>query len=450
MNDQSHPDIPPAQGSAPPPPPQPDTPAAAQTPPSATTAAPVAPSERNVTLDVLRGFAMLGILLVNMELFRGAMWPVVLGEAQWDGALDRAIEFATTWFAQSKFITSFAFMFGLGTAVQMLRAANRGDKPTGKLPRRFTILFIIGLLHGLLVWTGDILMMYAICGFGLLLFVNMSVRKLLWWAGGMAGVLTLLGTAFGLMGYWAMTAFGDEAMGDPDAGMEFLEPALRTLMDAYQTGSYADQVMVRLIELPITQVASVMFAPLLFILMLLGMAAAKSGMVADTGRFTRLLRRARLIGLGLGIPLNLLLAWTGGHTALMGTADPDQVAMANLTMPVMFIAPPILAMGYLATITLACQNPSVQEKFSPLAAVGRMAISAYLFQSIVASWFFIATGLYGEASPTVGLALLIAIWAVLLVVCPLWLKAFRMGPVEWLWRSATYGKAQPFRNKPAA
>ena len=414
-------------------------------------AAPIDPSERNVTLDILRGFAMLGILLVNMQLFRGALWPAMLGEAPWTGLSDRIIDIATVWFAQTKFITSFAFMLGLGTAVQMMRSTARGDSPVGKLPRRFGVLFAIGLLHGLLIWTGDILMLYAICGFALLMFARMRVRGLLWWAGGTTTVLALIGLAFAGLLYWMSTAFGDVEGMDADAGMAFLEPIVDRAMEVYTAGSYLDQVAFRLLELPFTQMGSLFYAPLLFVLMLLGMAAAKSGMVTETERFTGLLKRARLWGLGLGIPLNGIMALGqeagGGQYAMMGPGGgtEEMSALVVASLPLIFIAPPILAMGYLATLTLACRSQTVRARLSPLAAVGRMAISAYLFQSIVGTAFFLVTGLYGSASPTVGLAVILAIWAVLLVVCPLWLRRFRMGPVEWLWRSLTYGHRPPLR-----
>lgn len=428
---------------------------AAQDPPAAPGAtpargaAPIDPSERNATLDILRGFAMLGILLVNMELFRGALWPAMVGSLPDPSPADRVVETATAWFAQGKFISSFAFMFGLGTAVQLARSRARGVVGVGRLPRRFAVLLVIGLLHGFLIWSGDVLALYAVCGFVLLAFAKVSVRVTLWWAAGVAvGLAVLAGIGVAVL-VALSAAFGDMGAADAEAGMAFLEPIADRAVEVYANGGYLDQVRFRLWEFPFAQFGTAFYAPLVFVLMLLGLAAGKAGMVTDTERFTALLRRVRGWGLGLGLPLNGVMAFglasVGGQAGMMAAAPEDMTALGALAMPLSFVAPPILALGYLATITLACRDAALRDRLSPLAAVGRMAISAYLFQSIVCTAFFSVTGLYASASASFGLVVVVAVWAASLVLCPLWLRSFRMGPVEWLWRWLTYGSRPPLR-----
>lgn len=398
-------------------------------------AAPIRPSERNQTLDVLRGFAMLGILLVNIGLFRGALWPSLVGEENpWTGPLDQAVVFATAWFADWKFISAFAFMFGVGTAVQLARAQARGDHSTRILRRRFAILALLGLAHGILIWPGDVLLLYALLGALLLRFRNAATRTLLRWVAGIAAVLLVLGV---------ITALG--AQTQPEGGTAAtaeLAPLAEQAVEVYTEGSYLDQVGFRLMEFPITQAGSLLAAPMVFMLMLLGLTAGRARMVADMARFTPLLQRVSRWGLGLGVLMNLALAAAGG-TAGIGAAGDGGLQMVGASL--LFLAPPVLSLGYLATLTLACRNPAVLGRLGPLAAVGRMAVSAYLFMSVVCTAFFSVTGLYGSVSPSAGLVVVAVVWALLLLICPWWLRRFRMGPVEWAWRSLTYRTRQPFR-----
>lgn len=397
---------------------------------------PIRPSERNQTLDVLRGFAILGILLVNIALFRGGFWPQLIGDDPWTGRVDQAVAVGTSWLADWKFLSAFAFMFGLGAAMQLARGWARGDQTAGVLPRRFGILALIGLLHGLLIWPGDVLLLYAVLGSILLLFRHARVNTLLWGAAGIAGGLFLITLIFSA---FIASQSSSAGFASDESGTAFLAPIAERAFDVYAHGGYLDQVGFRLVEFPLTQVGSVLAAPMVFMLFLLGFAAGKAGIVTDTARFEPLLRRVRRWGLAIGLPLNLFAAGPGGTGGVLQLAE----------VSLIYIAPPILSLGYLAALTLACRNADVLRRLSALASVGRMALSAYLFTSVVCTAFFSVTGLYGSASPSMSLAVVAVVWALLLVICPWWLRRFRMGPVEWVWRSLTYRARQPFRHTPA-
>lgn len=398
-------------------------------------AAPIRPRQRNQTLDVLRGFAMLGILLINIQLFRGDFWPQFLGESRWTAPVDRAVTFASALVADWKFLSAFSFMFGLGTAVQLERARARGDQSTAILRRRFGILALLGLAHGLLIWPGDVLLLYAVLGMLLLRFRHATTRTLLRWVAGLATVLLVV-PATGA----ALTA-SQPSPTNPVTADPGVAALAERAMAVYTHGSYLDQVGFRLIEFPLVQFGSLLASPMVFMLMLLGLAAGKAGMVSDPDRFVPLLRRVSRWGLTLGVLLNLVFALSGGTGALGGKGGGLGVVAVGL----MYVAPPTLTVGYLATLALACRNPAVLGRLAPLGAVGRMAVSAYLFMSVVCTAFFSVTGLYGSVPPAASMLVVGVVWAMLLVVCPWWLGRFRMGPVEWAWRSLTYRARQPFR-----
>ncbi|MFO8074653.1 MAG: DUF418 domain-containing protein, partial [Egibacteraceae bacterium] len=148
-------------------------------------------------------------------------------------------------------------------------------------------------------------------------------------------------------------------------------------------------------------------------------------------------------GLGLGLPVNLVLGpvgplW-GGATLQQGAEDPGVLVVVAL---VQLLGAPLLASGYLAGVALLALRVGPPQR---LAAVGRMALSAYLAQRALALVVFAGFGLYETLGSAAALLVVAGIWALLLVACPLWLRRFRYGPVEWLWRTATYGQRQPLR-----
>lgn len=384
---------------------------------------PVSTGERSGTLDVLRGFAMLGILLVNLELFRGGYYSRLAGDVSGSTA-DRVVEGATFWLAQSKFISAFAFLFGVGAAIQLRRAAARGESATGRLVRRYLVLLAIGLVHSTLVWHGDILFVYALLGLGLLAFSQVSARTALGWG---IGVLVLTALVPAVLA------------GAPDGRQEFWGELQAEAVAAYNHGGFLDQTMQRLADRMLAGDGYSHLFLMAFGLMLIGLAAGKSGLVDRAGERRTLLRRFAVVGLLVGVPVNGLLAAFYLNGGLGG------LELHGLHVPLEVLGAPLLGLAYLALVTLACQRPAVLARLAPLAAVGRMALSAYLLQSLICVGVVVGFGLYGEISPVQGLALIAAVWAIELVLCPLWLRYFRMGPVEWAWRALTYGTRPAFR-----
>lgn len=406
---------------------------------------PISEGDRLQIVDILRGFALFGILLVNMAIFKAAFGfggPAALDDMP---LLDRLARQAITLLAEGKFFTLFSFLFGFGFAIQMLRAQERGRPFVGRFSRRLLILLGIGLLHAFLIWYGDILVSYALIGFALLLFRNARPRTLLIWA-----AILLLGMTLvigGLMGLfeWSRTIPGavEQIQQLEQQTVAQFEQQFAEDQRVYGSGSYAEVVAYRARFMPTVYLSMIFQWPPVLAMFLLGLYAGKRGILHDPAAHLPLLRRVRFWGLTLGFASSLLVVVLQGRLSLFGST---MTPLLNFS-----IAGPLLSMGYAATIVLLAQQPGWLRRLMPLAPVGRMALSNYLLQSLVATTIFYGygVGLYGQWGAAAGLLLSVVIYALQIPLSNWWLSRFRFGPMEWLWRSLTYGRAQPLRLTPA-
>lgn len=397
---------------------------------------PVERAARVVALDALRGLAILGILLVNIQFFQGPEpYLQLAGERVWEGA-DRIAYALTVVFAQGKFISMFSIMFGAGIAIQAERAERRGRNPTGLLIRRLLVLAAFGAMHGILIWAGDILLTYALVGLVLLLFRGRAVKTLLIWIGALLGVPALLILmSAGLAAVAGVVPGGSEALGNSQAPLLASARELaETLQQAYTSGSYRQMVAARLDELEFAARSFVFSGVWILGLMLLGMAAVRSGIVEDLAGHATTVRRITVVGLVVGLPLNAAMA-AGLLADPSGTTAPGLLAQA-----LVLLAPPILALGYLGLGGQAFSRTPEASLTRRFAAVGRMALTNYLLQSVIATIVFYGLAQYGQWSLVKALGLCMAIYAGQLIWSPRWLSRFRYGPMEWLWRRLTYGR----------
>ncbi len=406
---------------------------------------PISAGERLQIVDILRGFALLGILLVNMAIFKapfGFGEPAMLDELP---LLDRLAQQAITLFAEGKFFTLFSLLFGFGFAIQMLRAEQRGRPFVGRFARRLLILLVIGLIHAFLIWYGDILVSYALIGFALLLFRNARPRTLLIWA-----ALLLLGMTVIVGGLIALLEFARAVPGVAEQMRQVEQQTIAQFEQqfaedqrVYGSGSYAEIVAYRARFMPIVYFSLLFQWPPVLAMFLLGLYAGKRGILHDPGAHLALLRRVRFWGLTLGLALSLLVVILQARLSLLGGA---MAPLLNFS-----IAGPVLSLGYAATIVLLAQRPAWLRRLTPLAPVGRMALTNYLLQSLIATTIFYGygLGLYGRWGAATGLLLSLAIYALQIPFSNWWLSRFRFGPLEWLWRSLTYGRAQQMRLAPA-
>lgn len=345
---------------------------------------PVGESERIHALDALRGIALLGILMVNMGAFKGLStletFPSAESLAQ---SADRAAFLLINTFFTGKFYPIFAFLFGLGFALQIERMQRRGLNPTGIMLRRLGILLLIGVLHGLFIWTGDVLLTYALCGMVLLLFSRLRAQAVLYWVLGLASIQVLCCLSCGgLTLWWA-------GMGDTDAaGGDFFAPYIEQGRQAYAQSSYWVAQRFRFVEWLMMLINGILFLPNVLMMFLLGLYFGKQDIFRQLDTFRRLWGILAGVGLPLGIALNFLYAW-GVLDALQ--TENEMQSYAWLTLSIVF--GPLLALGYIGAFGLIWSFlGGVQRLLAPIAAAGRMALTNYLMQSVVCTLLFSATG----------------------------------------------------------
>lgn len=378
---------------------------------SATALRPVAHAGRIVTIDALRGAALLGILLVNVQ---NIMGPQRI-KATWHGT-DRALHFLITWLVEGKFISMFALLFGLGVALQIARAHERGRSPTPLLARRFAVLAVFGAVHGIAIWSGDILLSYAVTGAVLLLFRSSGVRSLRRWSLGL-----WLATSAVMLAAAAIVALG--GLGEADAG---------GAIAAYRSGSYGAMVSQRLREVGSLVMLGVVVLPWTLALMLAGMVAVRSGIATDIAGHRQRLRRMAVTGFTCGLPLALI----GAVVAVAGAAT--ATAREAYSLVIVHVGGPVLAIGYLSAGAVMFDRLARSAVTRRLAAVGRMALTNYLLQSVLTTAWYYTGDRYGTGSLTGGVGLWLVVSALQLLWSPWWLDRFAQGPMEALWRRLTY------------
>jgi len=385
--------------------------------------------ERIEAIDILRGLAILGILIVNMGLFSLPEGTAV------DGTAQRLIYF----FAQEKFKALFSFLFGLGLAVQMMRADARGVHFLPLYARRLGVLFLIGVAHFLLVWDGDILHDYALLGVVLLLFRHSSPKTLLVGAGALLAIPMLF---YGLTTYSAITGHVNPQVKEWITYENGADDAATSeeFSDTYARGSYAELVTLRASELPRDMSPDTDDAYVLA-LFLLGLYAGRRRIFHDIPAHLPFIRRVQRWGLIVGVAGNA--AFAAG-----GSFDPSPRSVAqNVGRLCLVVAAPAMMLFYASTIILLTKREIWRRRLAPLAAVGRTALSNYLLQSLICTTIFYGYGLalFGKVGPSLGLLLTTTIFLIQIPLSVWWLRRFQFGPVEWLWRSLTYWQRQPMR-----
>jgi uncharacterized protein len=397
---------------------------------------PVASAARIVEVDIIRGFALFGVLLVNMYGF-GA------DSIAWKFPSDKLAFAMMRVFFESKSWTLFSILFGFGFAVQLQRAHTRGFSILPIYLRRLAVLFALGAAHALF-YDGDILMLYAELGLGLLVVRCLPTRKLLLLAVGLMLVFPLAR----LVSTQDGPAGSDEIRSVVEARAQ-LEREQRT--HVYAIGSLAEVAADNANAIPadpLEDFTSPESGLAVFAMFLLGFSVGRSGILRDIPGHAAFIARVRAWGLGFGLLAmagERFLATTAGYAVFrLQQAGPGVQFAGDLLFAFGIAA---LALGYAATIILAAQTPRGRAALAPLAGVGRLALTVYLTQTLIFTTLFYGYG-FGQAfrlGPSAVTAWAVVIFAVQVVVCKLWLRRFRFGPVEWLWRSVTYLKFQPLR-----
>lgn len=395
---------------------------------------PTEASERIPGLDVLRGFALLGILVMNIQLF--AM-PIAAYEnpTTWGDltGINLGVWTLSHVFFSQKFLTLFSLLFGAGICLFADRIEARGGRPARWHYRRLGWLLVFGLAHAYLLWVGDILVAYAVCGCLVYPFRRRRPRTLL-----VAGVLALAVASLIALALGAVLL----APGLPEAVTVEIEKewapdpaALEAEVAAYGGGWTAQQPL-RMEQAFAIHLGALPFSVIWFCggLMLLGMALYRWG-VLSAARSNRFYASLAAGGLLAGLPLVVFGVWWNfsGGWAWQRSLFFGPLFNAWGCIPV--------ALGYLGLVMLAVRRGVLPGLFARLAAVGRMAFTNYLLQTVLCTTLFYGhgLGLFGTTERYQQLLIVFGVWALQLWLSPRWLRRYRHGPLEWLWRTLTYG-----------
>lgn len=400
--------------------------------------APVDASERIGLLDGLRGLALAGIFVVNIEWFSRPWQEFGNGMVQGLAGIDHAVAWVVHVLVAGKFWVLFSLLFGIGFALMMERAQASG-RATRLYLRRLAALLALGIAHVLLVWVGDILHTYAIAALGLLLMRGLSPRAQLW-----VGLSIYFGLyALSLLGGWAMMAMPME--GAPELLAERARDA-GAAVAVYAGGGFAEVTAQRARDFSMLLSNAFGVVPIALAVFLVGSWLFRSGRIADVPGHRRSLVRMAAWCLPLGLALTLAsAALSTGHPD--GFFNPRWVFASSLhglgALP--------LTLGAVALLALAWQGAAGRRLLAMFAPAGRMALTNYLLQSVIASLVFYGYGLalWGRVGHAGMVLLALAVFAAQVLASRWWLARYRFGPLEWAWRWLTYGRRPPMRNLPA-
>ena len=397
-----------------------------------TSVLPVSNKERIQELDIFRGFAIFGIFMVNILvmnisfLYRGE-W-----EAEQIGWAQDIPRFILEEFFYGKFFTIFSFLFGAGVALQISRAKQNGTFSRTFFARRFFSLFMFGVAHILFIWSGDILHIYGALGFLLLGVFRLKANRLLW----IGAIIFLFPFYFQLFEWVVIQQFGFDHMAP------LAKFPREQLAELKHHGTYLSGIALRLREYAFVMgyVYAAMI-PAALAMMLLGGAFVKKGMLKNSSLWVN---RGKVI-----VPVTFILFLTYRLVLLYYVRpnfDIEQgTALSTFLMTVYYAADLIISLCYVWFLAFLLQRNFWQKALSPLAHVGRTALSNYILQSILGYLIMRTFNGYDSLSIAECVLIVSAFFAAQIVISKWWLTHFRYGPLEWLWRCISYWKLLPIR-----
>jgi len=410
--------------------------------------APVQTKDREIFMDVLRGFAILGIFIANLG--SGFSWysesthatgPYLLPE------LDHKMSFLHHMFIEGKFYSIFSLLFGWGIALQFKRADAKGINAVPTVRRRLFFMLLLGAVH-LLIWPGDIVFFYALLGFILIPLRKFSNKTLL-----ITGVILVLSP---MLLYWAKMTwpvlnYPAELMIKTGIKVDSAIMKIQSeeeFMKIMKQGTWFDQLKMNISGFfwRYNYLFFVSRVPKVLGMFLIGYVIGRSDFYKNILQYKKLLYWVIGIGLIVGLPANFYLAryityFNNDYFSLKTKGLYQTIFYALGVVP--------LAMAYVGLFMLSFQTAVGKKILSVLAPVGKMAFSNYIMQSLIGNFVFLGAGLgyMGQVGPVYYTLFGIGVFIIQIILSSIWLKYFNYGPLEWLWRSATYKKWQPMRKK---
>lgn len=395
--------------------------------------APTTTSERIITLDILRGFALLGIILANILAFKSPLLQsqsTVESIATAPEGIDAVGAFLLEWFIIGKFYPLFSFLFGVGFFILYDRLQKR-QAPAKKLYiRRLLFLFFLGLLHLIFLWSGDILHTYAIAGIFLLFYVERQPKTVLSWSIGFLSLAAIFYFFFVSLGNFFVFHF------DHPSVTEAAEELVQHAISVYGTGTYGELLSFRLShEIPLVA-SNVLFVLFPIVgLFLLGMYVGMKGYFHEPSKHLPFWKKLFVTSLFIGGGLSFVYAYlTQGYSPL-----PAWIA-SGVAEGLNMIAGPMFMLSYVSFFLLFFHNRKVGLISNQLGRVGRMALTNYIGQTIICFFLFYGVGFgwFGQVSVVESIGIGVLIFLLQMIVSSLYLRYFQQGPLEKIWRIWMY------------
>lgn len=395
------------------------------------TLTPVSQTDRIISLDLLRGVAVLGILVMNIQHFSMPQAAYINPSAYGDlNGLNKWVWIFSHLLASRKFMSIFSMLFGAGVILFCQRAEQKGLNSAALHYRRMGWLLIFGLMHGYLLWSGDILVTYSLCGMLLFLFRNKRPAILLRIALAFFIVPVLLNLLF----TWSMPYWPPEAVQSTMESWMPSEKVIQHNLDVYRSG-WLEQMELRVPGTIFMQTGMFFMSTFwrAMAMMLLGMALFKWQVLSaerSSGFYTKLTFWGLATGLlisAVGVVLNFSKEWSMEFSMFLGS-EFNYVGSVGT------------GLGYVGIVMLISRSEGFTSCKKVFSSLGRMAFSSYILMTLLATFIFYGhgLGLYGSVERIYQVVITLGIWVLILVISPLWLKRFRFGPLESLWRGLTY------------
>ena len=396
-----------------------------------TSITPTSSTNRILHLDIFRGFAILGIFMVNILVMNASF----LYRGEWQAETSSSINDATYWFLEmfffSKFFPIFSFLFGIGVALQIRSIRTKMSNSTMFLTRRFTALFIFGLAHILFIWSGDILHLYALFGFVLMFMYRTPPYVIL---------ITIIALFFFPYFDEIYQYLVDYFNSNPQD--ELLRYSRDEIASLKKLGSYSSGISLRISEYGFMLPFVFSFIiPIALGMTLLGLYIVKKGVIDRIDSFVNKIR----IPFAIIFIVSMAYRFTVQYW-VMPTFNIEFGSMLNFVIMTFYIITEImLSFAYLIIIVHILRSKFGLKLLSPLQYVGRMAFTNYIMQSVIGYLIMRTFGYFESFTPSNCILIVLTVFACQIPLSWFWLKHFKFGPLEWLWRCISYWKILPIK-----
>jgi len=398
---------------------------------------PTQPSQRFEIIDIIRGFALFGVLLANM------VWTTqsyAVPEEQLANlptvAIDQCVSNLIKVLVDYKFYTIFSMLFGLGFALQLSSGVSKNQNVLPTYSKRLVILLIMGIGHALLIWFGDILHVYALVGFMLILMRNWSDRTIFRLAVGIGVLVALLPFLDWLLAINPMS--GSDGIAERFTRLSSNKWSEYVAVNwQFSYGEYS--------KLSLKFDGIVYWYLSVLWKFMIGFVMGRRLLLQDVDRYLRFYRSFLPWGLFIGVSGSI----TNVVSSHFGVWIPGQSSLLVLAWLPIDLSMFVLSLSYISAIVILYQNSKFKKILANLAPVGRMALTNYLSQSLLLILIFygIGFGLLGKVGSSFCLLLSLLLFGIQIVFSKWWLGKYRFGPAEWAWRCLTYGKILPIKRK---